>query len=499
MTDAAMTGLMTNPLPGYMPPGEHEGARRAPPRSATALIAPASAPAPGRCARAALALLLLAAATLPPAGAGDCAGPGGSGGEPAFCSGFETLASADGCRPAAPLRDPTRRMPETRPPRPALQQTLFDPTFGACLRLISDAPDGQRRVPTYSNLDAWSADGRRLLLSNGFVLNADTYTLFRERPEQLGWQRWGRAARWSPAEPDVIFSLYDNALRRYDVAAGTFSEIATFPEYATLMRDPSFETPSADGRYTGLVGYTAERRAEAFIYDLQQRRKSPIAPPFGAAADGEIPGWARVTPRGDYLLILWTSIPAVVAYDRAMRPLGVVAYGTGHADIVVDAGGTQWLIDAVYNDTFSDPAVNGKIVRKSRIPDGYQAWRRGDRDAVAVLLYVGDNNLHVSCRGPATDACILSSYTRRAIHGDKPLHNEILRLYLDSVDCPDGGDCPQRAARVDRLAHHYSAAIECGYWAQPHATVSRDGRYALFGSTWGESCDSIDAYLLRLD
>jgi hypothetical protein len=36
---------------------------------------------------------------------------------------------------------------------------------------------------------------------------------------------------------------------------------------------------------------------------------------------------------------------------------------------------------------------------------------------------------------------------------------------------------------VLRLAHHRSTS--CGYWVQPRASVSRDGRYVVFASDWG--------------
>ena len=36
---------------------------------------------------------------------------------------------------------------------------------------------------------------------------------------------------------------------------------------------------------------------------------------------------------------------------------------------------------------------------------------------------------------------------------------------------------------VERLAHHRSS--ECGYWVQPRATVSQDGRYIAFATDWG--------------
>jgi hypothetical protein len=38
---------------------------------------------------------------------------------------------------------------------------------------------------------------------------------------------------------------------------------------------------------------------------------------------------------------------------------------------------------------------------------------------------------------------------------------------------------------VLRLAHHRST--RCGYWVQPRASMSRDGRYVVFASDWGQA------------
>jgi hypothetical protein len=40
---------------------------------------------------------------------------------------------------------------------------------------------------------------------------------------------------------------------------------------------------------------------------------------------------------------------------------------------------------------------------------------------------------------------------------------------------------------VLRLAHHRSSS--CGYWVQPRASLSADGRYAIFASDWGRELD----------
>jgi len=49
---------------------------------------------------------------------------------------------------------------------------------------------------------------------------------------------------------------------------------------------------------------------------------------------------------------------------------------------------------------------------------------------------------------------------------------------------------------VERLAHHRTNK-DISYFAQPHATVSRDGLKILFGSTWGQT-GAPESYLIEL-
>ncbi|MBW8012297.1 MAG: hypothetical protein FVQ83_13865 [Chloroflexi bacterium] len=75
---------------------------------------------------------------------------------------------------------------------------------------------------------------------------------------------------------------------------------------------------------------------------------------------------------------------------------------------------------------------------------------------------------HISCQGPQ-GVCLISWGIFDEIY-DFPFENELFLLYTNGS--------------VLRLTHHRSS--KCGYWAQPRASISRDGRYVIFASDWGQ-------------
>jgi hypothetical protein len=101
---------------------------------------------------------------------------------------------------------------------------------------------------------------------------------------------------------------------------------------------------------------------------------------------------------------------------------------------------------------------------------------------------------HISCQGPP-GVCLISATSwpdATCCRSEwQPFQQEIYLQYLS------GGAQPNYEPVV-RLAHHRSS--EQGYWAQPHATLSQDGHYAVFGSDWGIDAgqEHVDSYLIEL-
>ena len=78
---------------------------------------------------------------------------------------------------------------------------------------------------------------------------------------------------------------------------------------------------------------------------------------------------------------------------------------------------------------------------------------------------------HISCQGSA-GVCLVS---KGSSLGDawQAMDGELLLVYADSTVAQP---------HLLRLAHHRASG--CGYWVQPRASLSLDGRYAVFASDW---------------
>ena len=68
---------------------------------------------------------------------------------------------------------------------------------------------------------------------------------------------------------------------------------------------------------------------------------------------------------------------------------------------------------------------------------------------------------------------LLSLFIPGAAGPDGLFHNEILRVSTDGLET------------LCRLAHHRSVAVD--YYDQPHANMSRDGKFVAYTSNWDNS------------
>jgi len=395
------------------------------------------------------------------------------------------------------LTDASRGIAQPEAPRPALLSTYVDSNFGGCVMRVTDTNVYRvgNPVPTYSQLQAWNADQKRLMLATGHLLDAQTYALLEEF--------FLSTPRWSPVDPNTIYGVRDNSFVKYDIVSRSFTTLRTFTEYANLDRNASFEELSRDGRYVALVGERAsDGRPEFFWYDIVNDVKGPVHDGQPAGGCGR-PDWVAMSPKGDYVLVQWGGgftddrFCALEAYDLNMNYVGKVSNGNGHSDNAIGRDGTQWSVEFYITDQ------GRRVIQKNRIPRGRDEFLAGDATASVSLIEV-DWSLdgHISCQAHGTGFCVLSTYqgTPESTRDDwKPFENEVLKVYLDST---------LAQPHIQRMAHTHSDVQfilplpldECpveSYWAQPHATVSRDGTKAIFGSSWGPACRA-ESYVVEL-
>lgn len=405
-----------------------------------------------------------------------------------------TVVSAqDGC---VDRGDPTLTVPMHDLPSQPVGEPFTDPHFCTTLRRVSaESEDGGFETQEYSQLQAFSADNEYLLL----VSLENWYTVRRVSDfglvEGLDTSSWN-AARWYPPQPHSIIHYDSNddttiRVQVTNIESQTTETVYTFPEiYQYVVVNRSSDELSADGRWMAGVVNRDDERWVIFALDIENGELGAVLsisdlyatacepdPEWGAVN----PDWVGVSPLGNYLVVQWTRdgtsrCSGLESFDlRTGEFIGRVYDGHQHGDMGVDIDGSEFFM------TFELYHPSGMLALGVRELPGNATV--SEPRYVQTLDWVGD---HISCQGPA-GVCLV---TTSAIPDDgwSPLEGEVFLQYTDG--------------RVERLAQHRSTG--CGYWVQPRASISRDGRYVVFASDWGQpqACDDLgrgDPYIIELE
>ncbi len=385
--------------------------------------------------------------------------------------------------------------PQQDLPRPATGVPIVVPIFGGTMVRITDSKQlGMQGVfPEYSKRQAWNADESRFLLRNGdgdaLLFDAKTRVLDKKL---LGIG--GDDVFWHPSEPQTIIYSADHAINRISTAGGEPTTLLSFPEYAFVSTRGEGNL-SADGRRHAVVGQTYNDRtgevgmAEYLLLDLSNQTVLARLKP---AIKVENFDWISVSPSGKFVVVDYADDTderwhGLEVYDENFQLVWRKPLGAGHSDLAVDTDGSDVLVMDGY-----DAETNQTWIRKYRLADG----------TMTHLLWIAPLfDQHISCRNLLRPGwCYISTfdYLERLTDSREswlPYEDEIFALRLDG------------SGTTERLGHHYSRRYGPGasdsdlsqYFAEPHATVNRDGTQILFGSNWRQdikSADSIDAYVL---
>ena len=355
-----------------------------------------------------------------------------------------------------------------------------DPGFCSTLRRVSDASDeGRFETQEYSQLQAFSMDNEYLLL-----VSPDEYLVRRvddlSRVEGLDTGGWN-AARWYPPQPHTVLHFDSNAdttirVQLTNVDDLTTETVYTFPaQYERIIVNASSDELSDDGGWLAGIANRDDSAWVIFALDVANRAlgaQIPVADLYAGecAPDPEWgavdPDWVGVSPLGNYLVVQWTRdgtarCSGLETFDLQTGAfVGRVYDGHQHGDLGTRPDGTEFFM------TF-----------ENYHPSGYEALGVRDLPGNATVSepdYVQTldwNGEHISCQGPA-GVCLITTLDSAS----GALAGEVFLQYTDG--------------RIERLAHHRSSG--CGYWVQPRASLSRDGRYVVFASDWGQELDCDD-------
>ncbi|HEX5031913.1 MAG TPA: hypothetical protein VFX78_10720 [Candidatus Eisenbacteria bacterium] len=297
-------------------------------------------------------------------------------------------------------------------------------------------------------------------------------------------------------------------------SAGRFGEVLVrMPVYGTgipagttvqTVTSSSSLTLSQSCTITSSNAVLAFGASEVFVYDFKNDRKGTVRPGFsGIGLCGGIDDML-MSPSGKYALVHWGTggngqTCHMQAYDTSMAYVGQVLCGRGHYDLTVDKDGSEWAVTFTTNAGCGE---TGAYLAKYRIPDGATRLAAGDSSGFARLCVFSDliGGGHVSGRAYGAGFVVLSADHPTAGSPPAPFFKELVKVYLDSRP---------EAPHLERLVNHRADEAQIyadgscplsSYWAQSHATISRDGTKVLWGSNWnmaGSNC-AAEAYVMDL-
>lgn len=387
------------------------------------------------------------------------------------------------------IRDASAILQPADLPLPEVGVPFVDPVFGTTMRRVSDTSDrGGWESQIYNQLQAFSADNEYLLLvgSDGYVVRrVDDLSPIAD----LNSDDWN-APRWHPTRPDVIVHYDSNADRTLrvqftNVETLTTNTVFTFPSpFQRIVTNPSFDELSHDGRWMAGLATQANGPNLVFSVDLENsrlgvQRSIPDFYELDCEPDPQwgilTPDWIGVSPLGNYLTIQWTR-------DGTMPCSGLETYEINTGEFVGRATehrrhGDLGLDDDGVTEVFMTTEFNAPPPFDSNIPITTIHELPGTATGFSPSRWLQSvpwtDSDHYSMQGPPGVGLVSWGNFDQDTALDAPFEDELFLQYTDGT--------------VRRLVHHRSSV--CGYWVQPRATMSRDGRYVVFASDWGRQLD----------
>lgn len=374
--------------------------------------------------------------------------------------------------------------PMTALAKPALRVTVIDPQFGTTIRRITEVVPGTENSvakPMYSTIQAWNADESKLILwvrGTGHVLfDGQTYLPLRllnlESPTDI------EHVLWDPVDPDLLYYPSNaNAIPRfmqYRVSTGvnTVYQDMTSPscpagDWAKLLRlgaDPmwlSWAPRKVVGLNCGDTKFGWDIATKALLGGFVA--PSPNAP--------------MPTPSGNRFYMDGKVYGPTLQLERLLG----MAFAYEHASLGRLLDGTEFL-GAV---AFTPPAGGTEATEVgSLVLHNLATGTRKVLVGIATGYPYPPSGTHISAMAQKAPGMIAVSIIGNT-DGQGVLMQELLRVNANTGE-------------VARVAHHRSQAGEgpWGYWGEPHATISPNGKRILFASDWGGGA-SVDVYVVEL-
>ena len=408
---------------------------------------------------------------------------------------------------------------------PGTGQSYVDPVFGCTVKRITNGsveeslgdgshPSLMNYYSTFSPLNA--SDTLLLLTSNDGSwrvrdVNGNIVVPTASMPAMSN----GHPV-WDASNGNVFYYTLGNALYKATVSGNSVNRTAlhTFSEYSSIV-SPDAADLSQDGDHIALVGQNANNTMDIFVWSLSLQIKTS-AYTTTCTVSGSVntpqPGCLhKLQLTSDNLLTLQFASDGA-GLEQGVRlwngtSLVGIQNGTSHYDTGQDLLGAP-----VITSRGNSASLPGLI---NPCPSG---WGLDVRRlsllsllSTATCLFDNQPAWHISYRGSASQP-----WTAISIFGTGSTGPELFTT-SGGYAAPTTGNWQRYQgeiilAKIDgsaayRVAHTRSRTLE-SYWAQPHAAISRDGRYVTFTSNmaWPNGCpagmhvagDCSDVYLIKI-
>jgi hypothetical protein len=352
----------------------------------------------------------------------------------------------------------------------------------------------------YSLRIPFNSNNTKVLLGNGlgqlFVADLSGNVLFSPGGFDVEFDT-NSTPLWSNTNPNILYYQKGNQLKKVDLSTpGTpvYSVVHTFSQFASLGNLRHKSNLGFDGDHlliwsgTNVLG----------VYTLSTDTLGPTATGFVQGPDNTVPGtgmdYADLTP-SNQVLVVWSPPSGTGVkqgtelYAQNMVYVKNVKPTDDHAALGKDINGDDVIVFGGGNDTtrvapcnpgfekidlvtgvktclgnFGDFSFNGHVSFYNAASGQY------------VLISQFDNN------SPGTTSC------PPVTTGWQAYSAELLLLKIDGSE-------------FRRLAHHRSEVSLGGYSALPKAAISRDAKYAIFSSNYGQNCADLgfaNDYVLKI-
>ncbi len=363
-------------------------------------------------------------------------------------------------------------------PKPTKGAVFIDPAYNSCLVRATDhaeeRPNGFARSD-YSRRQAFNADNSRFIVYafDGYWHLYDATTF--EWLAELSGPASDAEPQWHPENPDLLYYLptVGAGMTVHELNVQTASErtvgdladrlTARWPT-ANAAWTRSEGSPSADGRYWAFQVDDAQFQGLGLaVWDMQEDQI------IATLDTSERPDHLSMSPSGRFVVVSGSS--GTVVLDRDLQNSRLLQARTEHSDLAIGANGHDYYVSIDY-------ASNEGWIFMTDLETGQRT------NLIETYLNGSATAVHFSGKGYRAPGWVLVS-TYAPVKQKEWLHDKLFVMELAANP------------RIVPLAHHHS--IAASYWAEPHATVSRDFSRVLFSSNWGVNSETdIDAYLLQI-